>query len=111
MKPPIYTGRTVDGKEVYFMRLFQWKDQEGLPIDISVYKAAQHNIIPSWIYEVEGALWLGWTRDKIVNELREVFTILYPEKRGELIDAINSYFEVREMPNNITPVLIKMTKP
>lgn len=111
MKDPIITGQTNDGTPTVFTRLFQFKDQEGLPIDITAAKVRKDGFVTDWLYEVEGALWLGWTQEKILTELSEVFLFIHPEKRNELLGIVKQYFIMRETPNPYTLKALKATKP
>lgn len=107
---PIITGKTDDGKQVVYASLFKWKDQEGLPIDISVKKMEADGFVPDWLAELEGGLWVGLSLEHIVTELNEVFHILYPEKKQELMERVNNYIEFRQTPNPYTLHLLKLTK-
>lgn len=111
MKEPIITARTTGGKICIYASLFQWKDQEGIPIDISANYAFSQGFAIDWIYEVEGALWVGYTQERILADLGEAFQILYPGKDKELLELIKLYFANRETPNTRTATAIKLTKP
>lgn len=108
---PIITGQTPDGKTVVYASLFKWKDQEGLPLDITINHIAKEGYIPNWLAELEGGLWLGLSIEQIMSELNEAFQLLYPGKSRELIELINNYVEFRNTPNPYTLFLLKLTKP
>jgi hypothetical protein len=111
MKEPVITGHSTNGKPTVFSRLFTWKDQEGLPIDFSANFVIQQGMIPDWLHEIEGALWVGYTEDKIIAELSEAFTLLYPGKSKELMTKVKAYLIMRQTPNAYTMNAIKATTP
>jgi hypothetical protein len=108
---PIIVGKTREGNTVAYCSLFKWKDQEGLPIDIAANHLQKKGITPSWLCEVEGALWMGMPEDQIISELKEVFTMLYPGKSKSLIKRVINYMQYRRKPNPFTIQAIKLTKP
>lgn len=111
MKKPIITGRTTDGRPTIYARLFQWKDQEGIPIDISVNDVDSQGFVTDWIYEIEGAIWVGYTQERIIADLSEAYQILYPGQSKRCLKIVKNYFEARKTPNLITLRAIKLTKP
>jgi hypothetical protein len=111
MIDPIITGKTDAGKHTVYACLFQWKDQEGVPLDMSAAFVRQHDMVTDWIFEIEGALWIGYTRQKIMSELNEAFLFLYPENSKALLQKVEQYFELRETPNSLTWRAMMATKP
>lgn len=110
MNDPILTGQTTSGKPVVFAHLFRWKDQEGIPLASSAAFVVEQGCVTDWIYEIEGALWIGYTQDKILTELREVFLFLHPGAHKELLKKMEQYFDIREKPNALTFKAMAATK-
>jgi len=111
MVKPFNTGYTQDKKPVVYSSLFQFKDQEGLPVEISAAKLIKESFIPNWLYEVEGALWLGYSEEKILTELSEVFRFLYPKSHVKQLKKVRKYLQIRTKPNPFTAKAMKETKP